>query len=249
MAMAMLESGPKLDWTRDNQIFLCYKKWRSKIELIFRSALSTATPEEKTAYLKYWMGDEGLPLIEKWESTGKLDYSNAHETPAKEGGRSRPLSSGFKLETYWKLLEEEFKPKGNKLISIIELWTRSKQGSKTLNEWLTYVYNLVEACNYGDSSDRIIRDVLIIGCESDRAKDKIIRRGETITLNETIEVLQTEASANSTLRQFQEIQKKPVQQIHYQSYDSRSKKSKTPSNEQNSSSSSSGSTESKRKCF
>ena len=118
-----------------------------------------------------------------------------------------------------------------------------------MNEWLTYVYNLVEACNYGDSSDRIIRDVLIIGCESDRAKDKIIRRGETITLNETIEVLQTEASANSTLRQFQEIQKKPVQQIHYQSYDSRSKKSKTPSNEQNSSSSSSGSTESKRKCF
>ena len=147
MAMAMLDSGPKLDWTRDNQMFLRYKKWRSKIELIFRSALSTATPEEKTAYLKYWMGDEGLPLIEKWESTGKLDYSNAHETPAKEGGRSRPLSSGFKLETYWKLLEEEFKPKGNKLISIIVLWTRSKQGNKALNEWLTYVYNLVEACN------------------------------------------------------------------------------------------------------
>ena len=242
----MLDSGPKLDWTRDNQMFLRYKKWRSKIELIFRSALSTATPEEKTAYLKYWMGDEGLPLIEKWESTGKLDYSNAHETPVKEGGRSRPLSSGFKLETYWSLLEEEFKPKGNKLISIIELWTRSKQGNKTLNEWLTYVYNLVEACNYGDSTDRIIRDVLIIGCESDRAKDKIIRRGETITLNETIEILQTEASTNSTLRQFQEIQKKPTGSIYYQAYDRRSKKSKNPSNEQNSSSSPTGS---KKKCF
>ena len=244
--MAMLESGPKLDWTRDNQMFLRYKKWRCKIELIFRSALSTATPEEKTAYLKYWMGDEGLPLIEKWESTGKLDYSNAHETPAKEGGRSRSLSSGFKLETYWSLLEEEFKPKGNKLISIIELWTQSKQGNKTLNEWLTYVYNLVEACNYGDSTDRIMRDVLIIGCESDRAKDKIIRRGETITLNETIEILQTEASTNSTLRQFQEIQKKPTGSIYYQAYDSRSKKSKNPSNEQNSSSSPTGS---KKKCF
>ena len=247
MAMAMLESGPKLNWTRDNQMFLRYKKWRSKIELIFRSALSTATPEEKTAYLKYWMGDEGLPLIEKWESTGKLDYSNEHETPVKEGGRSRPHSSGFKLETYWSLLEEEFKPKGNKLISIIELWTRSKQGNKTLNEWLTYVYNLVEACNYGDSTDRIIRDVLIIGCESDRAKDKIIQRGETITLNETIEILQTEASTNSTLRQFQEIQKKPTGSIYYQAYDSRSKKSKNPSNEQNSSSSSP--TGSKKKCF
>ena len=238
MAMAMLNSGPKLDWTRDNQMFLRYKKWRSKIELIFRSALSKATPEEKTAYLKYWMGDEGLPLVEKWESTGKLDYSNAEEAP---------LSSGFQIQTYWDLLEEEFKPKGNKLISIIELWTRSKQGSKTLNEWLTYVYNLVEACNYGDSTDRIIRDVLIIGCESDRAKDNIIRRGETITLNETIEILQTEASTNSTLRQFQEIQKKPTGSIYYQSYYSRSKKSKTPSNEQNSSSTSP--TGSKRKCF
>ena len=108
------------------------------------------------------------------------------------------------------------------------------------------MYNLVEACNYGDSTNRIIRDVLIIGCESDRAKDKIIRAGETITLNETIEILQTEASTNSTLRQFQEIQKKPTASVYYQSYNSRSKKSKTPSNEQNSSSSPTGS---KKKCF
>ena len=247
MAMTLLDSGPKLDWTRDNQIFLLYKKWRAKVELIFRSALSQATPEEKTSYLKYWMGDPGLPLIEKWETTGKLDYSNSDETPSKEGGRSKPLSSGFKLETYWKLLEEEFKPKGNKLLSIIELWTWSKQGTKTLNEWLTYIHNLVEACNYGDSTNRIIRDALIIGCESNIAKDKIIQRGETITLNEVLEILQTEAATNSTLRQFQEIQNKPVQQVNYVSYDSRSKKSKKPSNEQNSSSS--GSTESKRQCF
>ena len=174
MAMSLLESGPKLNWTRDNQIFLHYKKWNAKVELIFRSALSQATPEEKTSYLKYWMGDEGLPLIERWETTRKLDYSNADETPATEGGRKRALSSGFKLQTYWNLLEEEFKPKGNKLLSIIELWTQSKQGAKTLNEWLTYIHNLAEACNYGDSTDRIIGDALIIGCESNSTKDKNI---------------------------------------------------------------------------
>ena len=80
-----------------------------------------------------------------------------------------------------------------------------------------------------------------------RAKDNIIRRGETITLNETIEILQTEASTNSTLRQFQEIQKKPTASIYYQLYE-KSKKSKV-SNEQNSSSSPTGSTGSKKKCF
>ena len=192
------------------------------------------------------MGDQGIPLIEKWESTGKLDYSNAKETPATEGGRRRTLSSGYKVQTYWDLLDEEFKPKGNKLLSIIELWTRSKQGDKPLNQWLTQIYNLVNICKYPeDSTDRIIRDVLIVGCNSNHARDKIIRQGEAVTLNEVIEILQTEESTHSTMQQIQSYDKKSTGSIYYQTYDSRSKKSKV-SNEQNSSSSPTGS---KKKCF
>ena len=248
--MSTLETGPKLDWTRDNQMYECYRIWKKKVEFIFCSALADSTPKQLVSYLKYWMGDQGIPLIEKWESTGKLDYSNAEETPATEGGRRRILSSGYKVQTYWDLLDEEFKPKGNKLLSIIELWTRSKQGDKPLNQWLTQVYNLVNICKYPeDSTDRIIRDVLIVGCNSNHARDKIIRQGEAITLNQVIEILQAEESAYSTMRQIQDYEKKPTASIHYQSYDSRSKKSKAPSNEQNSSSSPTGSTGSKRKCF
>ena len=136
MAMGILETGPKLDWTRDNKIFDRYQIWKEKIQMIFSSALVDCNPID--------------------------------------GGRERPISSGFVLKNYWNLLEAEFKTKGNKLLSVIELWSQSKQGSKTLNEWLTYVYNLVELCDYGDSKDRIIRDVLIIGCNSDKAKDKIV---------------------------------------------------------------------------
>ena len=152
--------------------------------MIFSSALADYTPEQKTSYLRYWMGDQGKPLVKKWTALGKLDFSNPTE-----GGRDRPILSGFILKNYWDLLEAEFKPKGNKLLSVIELWSRSKQGSKTLNEWLTYVYNLVELCDYGDSKDRIFRDVLIIGCNSDKAKDKIVRQGEKIKLQEVIEIL------------------------------------------------------------
>ena len=247
--MSTLQSGPKLDWTRDNQMYERYRIWRKKVEFIFCSALADSTPKQLVSYLKYWMGDQGIPLIEKWESTGKLDYSNAEETPATEGGRRRILSSGYRIQTYWDLLDEEFKPKGNKLLSIIELWTRSKQGDKPLNQWLTQVYNLVNICKYPeDSTDRIIRDVLIVGCNSNHARDKIIRQGEAITLNQVIEILQAEESTYSTMQQIQDYEKKPTASIHYQSYNSRSKKSKNPSNEQNSSSSP-HSTESKRKCF
>ena len=246
--MSTLESGPKLDWTRDNQMYERYRIWRKKVEFIFCSALADSTPKQLVSYLKYWMGDQGIPLIEKWESTGKLDYSNSRETPATEGGRRKALSSGYKLQTYWDLLDEEFKPKGNKLLSIIELWTRSKQGDKPLNQWLTQIYNLVNICKYPeDSADRIIRDVLIVGCNSNHARDKIIRQGEAVTLNEVIEILQTEESTHSTMQQIQSYDKKSTGSIYYQTYDSRSKKSKNPSNEQNASSSSP--TGSKRKCF
>ena len=244
--MSTLESGPKLDWTRDNQMYERYRIWRKKVEFIFCSALADSTPKQLVSYLKYWMGDQGIPLIEKWESTGKLDYSNSRETPATEGGRRKALSSGYKLQTYWDLLDEEFKPKGNKLLSIIELWTRSKQGDKPLNQWLTQIYNLVNICKYPeDSTDRIIRDVLIVGCNSNHARDKIIRQGEAVTLNEVIEILQTEESTHSTMQQIQSYDEKSTGSIYYQTYDSRSKKSKV-SNEQNSSSSPTGS---KKKCF
>ena len=244
--MSTLESGPKLNWTRDNQMYECYRIWRKKVEFIFCSALADSTPKQLVSYLKYWMGDQGIPLIEKWESTGKLDYSNARETPATEGGRRKALSSGYKLQTYWDLLDEEFKPKGNKLLSIIELWTRSKQGDKPLNQWLTQIYNLVNICKYPEeSTDRIIRDVLIVGCNSNHARDKIIRQGEAVTLNDVIEILQTEESTHSTMQQIQGYDKKSTGSIYYQTYDSRSKKSKV-SNEQNSSSSPTGS---KKKCF
>ena len=244
--MSTLESGPKLDWTRDNQMYERYRIWRKKVEFIFCSALADSTPKQLVSYLKYWMGDQGIPLIEKWESTGKLDYSNARETPATEGGRRKALSSGYKLQTYWDLLDEEFKLKGNKLLSIIELWTRSIQGDKPLNQWLTQIYNLVNICKYPeDSTDRIIRDVLIVGCNSNHARDKIIWQGEAVTLNDVIEILQTEESTHSTMQQIQGYDKKSTGSIYYQTYDSRSKKSKV-SNEQNSSSSPTGS---KKKCF
>ena len=107
-----------------------------------------------------------------------------------------------------------------------------------MNEWLTYVYNLVESCNYGDSSERIIRDVLIIGCNSDKAKDKIVRQGEKIKLQEVIEILQLEDSTRQTLSEMTST----TQKIHYASYEKKKgtgKKQKFQSNSNVSSSSSS----------
>ena len=243
MATGLLETGPKLDWTRDNKIFDRYQIWKEKVELIFSSALEESSAKQKVSYLRYWMGEQGIPLVKKWTALGKLHFSCSKEDD---------LSSGYILQNYWNLLEAEFRPKGNKLLSVIELWTRSRQGSKTLNEWLTYVYNLVESCDYGNSSERIIRDVLIIGCNSDKAKDKIVRQGEKIKLQEVIEILQLEDSTRQTLSEMTST----MQKIHYASYEKKKgtgKKQKFQSNSNVSSSSSSGqkqdSTGSQKLCY
>ena len=209
-------------------------------ENYFCSILADATPQQRTGYFRPWMGDEGVPLIKKLVSTGKMDFSDSIGKPA-SGNRVRvPPLNGFILQTFWDLLEIELKPKGNKLLSIIELWTCSKQSDKPLNKWLTNIYNLVEVCDYPeDSKNRIIRDALIIGCSSDKAKDKIVQQGEAITLNQVIEILQTEDAMIETLQGLRNPE--PVQQIHYVSYEKKKKSRKfndtsSTSSEQNSSS-------------
>ena len=166
MAMTLVHDGPKMDWTMDNKIYDRYLIWNSDVELIFSSALLDASPLQKSSYLRLWMGKEAKPLIQKWISIKKLNLSNEEEA-SKE--KPTNLSNGYVIQTYWDLLEEELKPKGNKLLSILELLSdRSKQGSKPLNEWLSYMFNLVEVCGYGDSKNRIIRDILIKGCASEK---------------------------------------------------------------------------------
>ena len=114
MATGLLETGPKFDWTRDNKIFDCYQIWKEKVELIFSSALEESSAKQKVSYLRYWMGEEGIPLVKKWTALGKLEFSNSTESS---------LLSGYILQNYWDLLDAEFRPKGNKLLSVIELWT------------------------------------------------------------------------------------------------------------------------------
>ena len=106
--------------------------------------------------------------------------------------------------------------------------------------------------DYGVSSERIIRDVLIIGCNSDKAKDKIVRQGEKIKLQEVIEILQLEDSTRQTLSEMTST----MQKIHYASYEKKKgtgKKQKFQSNSNVSSSSSSGqkqdSTGSQKLCY
>ena len=126
-----------MDWTMDNKIYDRYLIWKSDVELIFLFLLFIDSSSTAEVFLPQIVdeGKEAKPLLQKWISTKKLDFSTQDEAAKKKPSTSN-LLNGFIIQTYWDLLEEELKPKGNKLLSILELLSdRSKQGFQTL-KWM-----------------------------------------------------------------------------------------------------------------
>ena len=92
-----------------------------------------------------------------------------------------------------------------------------------LNQWITKVYNQVELCQYNaDSKDRIIRDALIVGCNSTQVKDKIIRKGEGVELKTVVEILQTEDTTTRTIQNINSTTTTTAN-VHYVKYDKKKK--------------------------
>ena len=120
-------------------------------------------------------------------------------------------------------MEKELRPKSNNVLSIMELWTDCKQGNTPLSEWITKVCNLVELCEYEEElKDRVIRDVLIIGCNSATAQDKIVQKGSKITLDQVIDLLQFEDHFSETVQVYNS-HSTGTKDLHYLKYDAKKK--------------------------
>ena len=209
--IGLLENGPMFDWSRDSNMYKNYLAWKQQVDMVFNSALCTTDEAARCQYLKYWLGKEGLPLLERWTKTGKIPTAAADD-------------AGNKLQTYYDLLEDECKPKGNRILSVMALWsTQSHQGSSPLNDWITRVYNMVEACGYpDDAKDAITHDILISGCKSSKAKDKFIREPDDLTLEHAIAILQIEESTSQTLQNLNSTGTTSAE-MHYARYDRKKK--------------------------
>ena len=102
--LAGINKGPILDWTDDNGLLECFRKWKKKVEILFRGPLNTANDAVKCNYIIYWSGQLGMDLVHKWETEGKITDMNHNQ-----------------IDRYFTLFEEHIFPKSNTLITIVEL--------------------------------------------------------------------------------------------------------------------------------
>ena len=209
-AIGLTETSPQMDWTRDAKIYDCYLNWKTKVELIFNSVLSKATAVQKSSYLWLWMGNPGIPLIRK-RTLGKYP-SNMLKL---EQALKYPMATNWKPFGIYSM--RSWNLKGTNYFQWLSFGLGASKGQNHLmNGWPMYtIYPTA-------SKERIIRDVLIINCSNEKVKDKIIRKGHEIKLEEVIGILQTE---DSTQRMWQEMNSE-TKKLHYASYDKKKSGSK-----------------------
>ena len=134
MQYANLHKGPVLDWTDENGLMECFRKWKKKVKILFKGPLSNANEQVKCNYIIYWSGEIGMELIDKWEIEGKIHDANRNN-----------------INRYFQLFEEHIAPKSNALIVIVEL-KRLFQDSMSLEDFHTKVLRLVKEAEYPEGN-------------------------------------------------------------------------------------------------
>ena len=128
--IAGINKDPVKDWTNDNGLDEHYRKWKKKVEVLFKGPLNAANDSVKCNYIVYWSGDHGMDLVDKWEAEAKITDGNKNTQ-----------------QTYWDLFEEYIHPQTNQLIAVVEL-QRLFQGSISLEDFHTKALCLVKKAGY-----------------------------------------------------------------------------------------------------
>ena len=66
--LAGINKGPVLDWTDDNGLMEHFRKWKKKVEILFKGPLNGAKDTVKCNYIIYWSGEQAW----SWWTSGRL---------------------------------------------------------------------------------------------------------------------------------------------------------------------------------
>ena len=161
-----IDKGPVMDWTNDSGLDECYRKWKKRVEVLFKGPLNGVTEAVKCNYVIYWSSDHGMDLVDKWTTENKINDGNKDT-----------------LKTYWDQFEEYIHPQTNKLIAVVEL-KQLFQGTMSLEDFHTKAMRLVtQAGCEGDTKDQELRDTIISGIASEKIRAKIVKEGHKVALN------------------------------------------------------------------
>ena len=170
---------PKIDGIPCPNLAQRLKRFKQKCELLFDGPLKPRSDEQKCKYSFLWTGDYGLDLYNTWNLSEEQQKS---------------------LEKYWKRLEEHVKPQSNYILNHFYYLRSLKQNNRPLEEFLTEAKLLIQNSGYStDMHDKLLRDALVFGVDSDIVRKKGIAEGNKLTLQKAREIARTEEATKMQL--------------------------------------------------
>ena len=160
------------DWTMDKDVYQRWQLWSHKARLAL-DAMEGDTEKTKIPYLHHWLNGAGIAKIEGWKNS-KILISQADYDALEERDRVRKYSLD-KIESYFSLCELVLTPRSNPLLAVEDLYL-TKQSSMTSGEFHSHILKIVKRCQFPnqEAEERAVRDVIFMGMNSPRARDKAI---------------------------------------------------------------------------
>ena len=158
------------DWTMDKNIYQRWQLWSHKARLAL-DAMEGDNEKTKISYLHHWLNGNGISKIKGWKNSKILISQEEYDALEDKKGKY----SLDKVESYFTLCENILTPRSNPLLAVEDLHL-AKQVSMTSEEFHSHVLQIVKRCQFPnqEAEERVIRDAIFIGMNSQQARDKAI---------------------------------------------------------------------------
>ena len=168
---------PCMNWESQN-LPEQWKKFETHVQLMFSGPLAGKSEIVKISYLLIWVGEKGRDIRSTWTLT---------DAEAKL------------LKTYYDKYKAHVTPQSNEVFARYKFHARVQSNGESFESFVTDLKLLVQDCAYNDA-DKMIRDRIVFGVTSSTIREKLINKGNALTLEKAIEIAQTHKASKQQLK-------------------------------------------------
>ena len=167
MASAAFEH-PKIDWEAAD-LYQEFERFRSHVDFVFAGPLSELEAKQRAGWLGTWIGEQGREIYRT------LNWTDDAE-------KQDPVKVLDKFAGY-------IRPRKNKRIARHRFKQRKQGATEGFDHFVKDLKLLLMDCEYADSDDMLI-DAIIAGVRETRVQERLLDKGEDLTLAKAIEIPQ-----------------------------------------------------------
>ena len=176
----------------------------------FQRAMLKEVGERKASFISLWIGRQGLETYNSWT------WENAEDSakPAK----------------IWERFEKHVTPKVNHRLARYQLQKLRQKHEELVDIFLTRCRNQAAKCRFRDKaeSDERLIEQLIVGTKHKKVQERLLEKGEQLTLDKAIDIARTYEATVSQMEQLEGENKKDIHGIKGNENDNDKKAKKFP---------------------